>query len=151
MSEEEGAAAFLAVIAGFMAIGCLIGLAIQAFVCWLLSGWLKKIPAEHRKQEPGMVWLLMIPVFQLFWIFMVYPRMAQSFDSYFASKNETAESTQKMAMLYCWLTVGAIVGSFIPLVNILAGLAGLVSFVLLIIVLVKFSGLAKRIPAPAAA
>lgn len=38
-----------------------VNLAIQVFCCWFLSDTLKKIPPSYRSQEPGMVWLLLIP------------------------------------------------------------------------------------------
>jgi len=148
MSDEEAGAAVATAFIIIAGVGCVIGLAIQAFVCWLLSGWLKRVPAEHRKQEPGMVWLLMIPLFPLIWNFWVYPKIAESFDSYFASKSEAAESAGGMARLYCILAACSLPVGFIP---ILGGLFGIGVLVLWIILLVKLHGLSKKLPEPAAA
>src|SRR4051794_2730546 len=73
-------------------IGCgtfLVWAAIQAAICWFLSSCLKILPPEHRRQKPGMVWLLFIPVFNLVWNFFVFPAIADSYRSYFHSIGRT--------------------------------------------------------------
>ena len=146
MANEE------AVAFGFLLIGLGIALVfylvVVGFVCWLLSGWLAKIPPEHRKVEPGKVWLLMIPLFQLVWNFFVFPPMAESFDACFRSKNEPAESALGLAKVFCWVNVGAFVGGLIPCLSIFLGpLGGLATLVLLILVLVKFHALKEKVVA----
>ncbi len=140
-----------------MVMGILVGqlvfyLAVFGFVCWLLQGWIARIPKEHRKVEPGQVWLLLIPLFNLYWNFRVFPPAAESFDSYFKSRNETVESPLQLAKLFCWVSV-ACLAAFIPCLGMIVGpIAGLGSLVLLIVVLVKFSSLKDKIgAAPGAA
>ena len=157
MSDQD-AAAFAAVylVIGLVSLGFFLG--ITALLCWLLSGWLAVVPPEHRKQEPGKVWLLMIPLFNLYWVWQVFPPMALSFDSYFQSKSQPNESVLKMAKLYCWAVLAGFVGGMIPCLNmIIAPIAGLAGLVLLILLLVKFHAMKERIvggggapPAPAA-
>ena len=50
---------------GLMFAGLLILIGIILF----LQSCYNRIPAEHRKMEPAMVWLLLIPIFSLVWIF----------------------------------------------------------------------------------
>jgi hypothetical protein len=146
-NEEAMGKAFAAGVLIFVAGGCFFFLAIHGFVCWLLSGWLKRVPEAHRKQTPGMVWLLMIPLFNLFWNFMVFPKVSESFDSYFKSKGEAVPSTANLAQIFCIVAAASFVVGFIPILGMLSGIGGLAALVLLIILLVKYSDLKNRIPA----
>ena len=68
------------------AIAFLIGMAIYAALLYLVFICFKRIPIEHRQMEPWQVWLLLIPLFNLVWNFFVYPKLAKSFQSYFAAQ-----------------------------------------------------------------
>jgi len=156
----------------WVTIGCgmAVGIAIGAVVCWFLAKWLRRVPEEHRRLTPGSIWLLLVPVFGCFWNFMVYPRIADSFDGFFRSRSEAAPSARGLATAYCW-TVAALVPvsgfqialnpvyrgeapSFPPPLLLglqaIGGLLSLAALVLWILLLVRFHGLQKRIPAPVA-
>ena len=45
----------------------LIPIVINAFICLLLQRCFERIPQQFRQQQPGMVWLLLIPCFSLVW------------------------------------------------------------------------------------
>lgn len=152
MGSEPDMGKVLAVYAVMAVIGLGFFLVVQGFVCWLLSGWVKRIPPEHRKIEPGKVWLLMIPLFHLVWNFFVYPPIALSFDSYFKARGETVESPLKLAKMLCWVAAAGFIGGLIPCLGVIVGpLCGLGALVLLIMVLVKFNDLRNRIGAAPAA
>ena len=145
MRDEEAAViAVIFVIAGAI---LLFALAVQAFICFLTASTLKRIPEQYREQSPGMVWLLMIPCFNLIWNFFVYPKVAASFQNYFNDhddvRGDIGDCGASIAQYYC--IAGAC--SIIPLLNYLAGPAGLV---LLILTLVKFHSLKTLIPEDAA-
>lgn len=143
------------IILGAICVGLLIGLGIQAFICYLLSDALKRLPPEFRKQEPNMVWLLMIPLFSLVWNFFVYPKISESYQAYFAAQNGNIpngnpnlnyqntmiqqDTGQGIGLAYCICCCCGI----IPYLGACIGLAALV---LLIIYLVKLSGLKAQIP-----
>ena len=136
-------AAMAGVMAAFFGVFCcamIVVLAIQAVICYFVAGFFKAIPPEHRKQEPGMVWLLMIPIFGLVWNFFVFPRLSQSFQSYFAAQGRTdvGDCQAQMSLIYCILAACSI----IPYLGALAGLAALV---ILIINLIKYNDLKKQI------
>ena len=146
MRDEEAAVLLIMFVIGGGIL--LVGLAIQAFVCWLVSGSLKRIPEQYCEQTPGMVWLLMIPCFPLIWNFFVYPRVAASFQNYFNDHPDQAQMDvgdcgAQLSQYYCIATVCGL----IPLVG---GLASMAALVLLILTLVKFSELKKQIPEDAA-
>ena len=134
------------ILVGGIFFGCicvfvLIGLAIQAYVCYLLSGCLKRIPPPYRQQEPNMVWLLMIPLVNIVWNFFVYPNLSRSYQAYFAAQGRTdvGDCGAGIGLAYC---ICAAV-SFIPYLGMLTGIAALV---LLIMYLIKAIDLKKQIP-----
>jgi hypothetical protein len=85
--------------------------------------------------EPGMVWLLLIPIFNLVWIFFVYIRLAKSFQNAYAAmgRNDQGDCGEKLALWYC---ISYVVCCLPP-----------VTLVLLIMTLVKFAGLKNGLPA----
>ena len=138
--NNDHAAGLLMGIMGMLCCGGVVYLAIHAFICYLLFNDLKAIPAAHRKQEPNMVWLLMIPVFNLVWNFFVYPKISDSFKSYFDSvgRTDVGDCGKQIGLIYC--IVFAL--SVVPYLNFLTGPAALV---LLILYLVKANELKNKI------
>jgi hypothetical protein len=126
-------------------------LGITGLICYLAGSALKAIPEEHRKMDPAMVWLLMIPCFGVIWNFFVFQRIPASFQSYFASQGRT-DVGDCGKTLGLWYAIICIL-SAVPGVSMIAGPAALV---LLILNLVKYSELKKKVlqiggtpPAPA--
>lgn len=151
-----------------LGIGCvffLMQFAFKIFVCWLLSDALKRLPAEYRKQQPKMVWLLLIPLFDVVWNYFVYPKISESFQAYFAVQNTVPiinpgllgyqnslayrDTGNGLAMAYCicYTLIGFPCLAIFPLLGgcMYFGL-GLACFILLIIYLVKLSALKSQIP-----
>jgi hypothetical protein len=129
---DEAIKAILAVYGIAIVFGLIIGFAILALVCWLVSTPLKAIPEQYREMTPGQVWLLMIPCFPLIWNFFVYQRIPKSFQNYFAATGKT-QFGDCGAQIGLWYAICAAC-SVVPCLNYLAGPA---SLVLLIIMLVK--------------
>ena len=119
-------------------LGVLI--AFNAIPCYFISSSLGKVPAAHRKLEPGLVWLLMIPCFPIVWNFFVFLRVPESFKSHFDAQGRTdvGDCGRSIGLAYAI----CVACSFIPLVNYLTGPA---SLVLLIICLVKFNELKNKL------
>ncbi len=122
---------------GIFAVFLLILIGIILF----LQSCYRAIPQAHRKMEPGLVWLLLIPLFSLVWIFFVYVRLAKSFQGAYAAMGRTDQGDcgEKLALIFCISCVAAC----IPLVNCIAFPAAVI---LLIVVLVKFAGLKNGLP-----
>ncbi len=139
-SSGEDAAA-LAVMLIILFVALLIGLAIAVGICIMLHIIQARVPVEHQKISPGMIWLMLIPLFGLVWNFFVFQRIPDSYQSYFDSVgDESVGDCGKGIGL--WYAICAAC-SIIPCVNYIAGPAALV---LLIIFLVKLFGLRGRIP-----
>ena len=90
-----------------------------------------------------MVWLLMIPCFNLVWAFFVFLRLADSYQAYFQSVGDTevGDCGRNLFLAYCIVLCCTILP--IPCVQPLVGLAALV---LLILSLIKATNLKNRIP-----
>jgi len=73
-----------------MTIVCLtiavVGIIIGVLFLLHLQGLLKAIAPVNRRMEPGMVWLLFIPLFNIVWIFIVVDRIAQSIGAEYTSR-----------------------------------------------------------------
>jgi len=141
ISNEE----FAAIAAALGATCCMvIGiLAIfAAIIFFFLYKPLSKVPQVHREMEPGMVFLLFIPLFGIFWLFMVAQRVPASFKSYFDSIGDESHEDCGKNMGMGWAICSAV--SLIPYIGFLASLVGIV---FMIIFLVKINGMAKQIDA----
>jgi hypothetical protein len=109
--------------------------AILAFVV------LNRIPPQFRRQEPGLAFLLLIPLFASVWNFFVHPKIAESLKAYFDAQGSHAHGDcgRSLALAFCICSVG----SFVPLLGLAAGPAALV---LLILFYVKTFELSALIP-----
>lgn len=88
-----------------------------------------------------MVWLLLIPCFNLVWNFFVYPKLADSYKAYFDSvgRPEVGDCGKGIGLAYCI----CVACSIVPYIGVLPALAALV---LWIIFLVKAKELRDMIP-----
>lgn len=121
-------------------IGLVIGLAILGLICYLLYTLQQAVPPEHRRIQPGQIWLLLIPLFNLFWIFIVFLRIPESYQSAFAARGmpHLGATEKSIGLAYAICAVCSI----IPCLGLFAALA---SLVLLIIFLVKMFGLKSQL------
>lgn len=118
-----------------------IALAISALICFLVYRLFDAIPAQHRTMEPGMVWLLMIPLFNLFWNFKVFLGLADSFANAFEAAGQPLTESQSGRTMGLWYSI-LVLCSIIPCLGSLTTLVGLV---LLILILVKGHELKNRL------
>jgi hypothetical protein len=137
MGNDEATTAAVVIALG---ITLAISLAINLLICWLVYRANEALPAEHRKTESWQAFLLLIPLFNLIWNFVLLARVSGGMQSYFQSKNDASVGDCGAAM-GLWYSICSIV-AFIPFVQCVAGPAALV---LLILYLVKISGLRTRV------
>ena len=127
------------VFAGLFSLLVLFGVGILFLVT--LNGALKKCSPAARTMQPGMVWLLLIPVFSLVWSFLVVTAVARSLANEFRSRNLPLDEAEPgksigIAMSVCQLC------SIIPFVNFIAAPA---SLILWIVYWIKISGYSKQL------
>ena len=135
------------IIAIAVVIGLLVGTAISAVLCYFISSWLKEVPEEDRAMTPGQVWLLLIPLFNFYWMFRVYMLdIPKSFKNYFDRQGDkqVGDCGQNLGLWLCICTFGG----FIPLLGSLVSIAGLVLYVLWLVKIhqLKNKIIADRLP-----
>ena len=140
LSGDE--AALIAGLIMFIVITLAISFAILIVICALLHSALARVPREHRTMEPGLVWLLLIPLFSLIWNFFVFLRIPESYKNYFTAQGRTDVGDCGRGVGLGYAICGAL--AIVPCVNYLAAP---VAVVLLIIFLVKVFGLKGQISA----
>jgi len=127
---------------GIIMLSIVIGLAIAAVVCFFLYKLYKAVPEEHRQLSPGLVWLLMIPLFNVVWNFFVFPKLSRSYQTWFESRGDTSAGTCNSGLAWAYaVLVACTLLAFIPCIGWLVPLAALV---VLIIYLVKMFDLKNR-------
>ena len=143
MMEDIGPWVFVAIFGGLF----LFILAINAAVCLFLSSCFKRIPEEHRKLRPGLIWLLMIPCFNIVWNFFVYPALSESYTAAFESQgsNPHGDCGRTLALVYCILVAVATALSVIPCMSIMSCIISPAALIIWILVLVKAGSLKSQI------
>ena len=143
LAQESPSEELVALGVILFAIGVilLVTLLVYLIVAFLLYTCLARVPQEYRKMEPGLVFLLIIPLFNIIWNFFVFLRIPESYQAYFASQGRTdvGDCGRSIGL---WLSI-CVACSIVPCVNYISGPA---SLVLLIIFLVKIFGLKSQIP-----
>jgi hypothetical protein len=109
------------------------------FYTLTLQRALSRCAPESRAMEPALVWLLYIPVFNLIWNFIVVSRISTSLQSEFQRRGITGLDTGRELGLA--MSILACLG-LIPIVGVLAALAGIVCWILY---WVKIAGLSGKL------
>ncbi len=99
-----------------------------------LQNTLKEVRVENRKMKPGQVWLLLIPLFSIYWLFEVVNKIADSLKAEFTSRNievDEERPSYRIGIIY------AIIGAVAPFLNMVSRLmqfpaleSGIISLVL---------------------
>jgi ACS family hexuronate transporter-like MFS transporter len=138
MSSEMATVIFSSVL-----VGVLLGLAIQVLFLLALQRALERCAPQNRTLSPGLVWLSMIPLFNIVWQFILINRIASSLRREFDTR-QTAQPGQRedygygVGLAMCILSLASI----IPLAGIVCGLAG---FVCWIVYWVKIAGYSRTL------
>jgi hypothetical protein len=127
---------FSGIVAG---LGFLAWLAVSIFYILTLQKALNRCSPENRQMAPGMVWLLLIPIFNVIWNFFVVLKIAASLGAEFAKRGITSEPApgKNIGLAFAILSVL----SWVPFV-------GIAAFVCWIIYWVKINGFASQLTAP---
>lgn len=119
-----------------MAVAFIIGLAIGVFICYQLYLTADRLPAANRKLAPASVFLLLVPLLNLFWLFFVVLKLSEGYQQYFAAKSRSDVGDCGQGVGLGWAV--AAIATMLPIVHVLAALAALV---LMVVYLVKMSQL----------
>ena len=98
------------------------------FYILTLRNALWKCAPESRTMRPGQLWLLLIPLFNLGWHFVVVQNMAESLRNEFVRRsfpNANPEQGQSLGLAMCIL----LACSLIPLFGLLLAFAGFICWI----------------------
>jgi hypothetical protein len=117
------------------------------FYLLTLQRALQRCAEQCRTTSPGSVWLMLIPLFNFVYSFILVGHMASSLRNEFVRRSipdVDAEPGKSVGIAMCVLNVASI----IPIVGVFAGIAG---FVCWIIYWVRISNYSNRIAIPSPA
>src|SRR5579872_6112282 len=103
------------VLGGFFSLFLLIP---AIFYILTLQGALQKCSEASRTMQPGMVWLLLVPLFNLIWHFFVVTAMASSLGSEFKRRGMLAPETEPGKSIGLAMCICGVCG-VIPLLNLI--------------------------------
>jgi hypothetical protein len=134
------------IVAGIFALLVLAGfLVIAIFYLQTLSNALRKCSMMSRTMQPGMVWLLLVPFFNIIWQFFVVLALAQSLGNESRARNILSvepEPGKSIGIAMCICSVCGI----IPILGILAALANLVLWIIYWSKIAEFSRMLDQAP-----
>jgi hypothetical protein len=134
--------------AGFLLIG-LVAFAIllipTIFYLLTLQKAFNRCSPENRAMNPVLVWLMLIPLFNMIWHFMIVLNMSKSLAAEFQKRGLTEEPKpgQNLGLAMCILFCTGI----IPVLGMIGSVGALVCWILY---WVKIAGYSKKLEAPAA-
>ncbi|MCO5050967.1 MAG: hypothetical protein M9920_01520 [Verrucomicrobiae bacterium] len=132
-----------------VAVGGMIGLIIflipLIFYLLTLQKTLNRCSPESRAMQPGLVWLLLIPLFGLVWHFFIVLNMTKTLETEFRKRGLHIEAApgKTLGLVMCILACCSI----IPLLGFLCSLGALVCWILY---WVKIAGYSKQLPSSSA-
>lgn len=108
-------------------IGLAIGITIMVFYLKNLSDLLKQIKPGNRLVEPNNVWLMFIPLFNLIYPFILYPKICDSTKAEYMSRGLPAEGDFSRGIGITMPILG--LASMIPILGSIASLGNIVLFI----------------------
>ena len=159
MNQDAAAAAAVALL-GILCLILIVAIVIAIFYLLTLQKALSRVSPRNRLMEPGMVWLSLIPLFNIIWAFFIATRIPDSLRNEFRDRGQDAGSdyAKRIGLTNAILGVVSIpLNAFSrlfknePGLGIILGLImmilGLVSLVLFIIFWVRIAGYSKELAA----
>lgn len=142
-ARDEVAVGLVAFIFFMIFVAFVVALVMYLIVCTLLFLGYNPLPEKYKQMPAWQVFLLLIPLFNLFWNFRVFTAIPDSYRAYFESQGRTDQGD-------CGRSIGMFVAvsvilSMIPCLNYIASWAALV---LIIVFLVKLFNMKSLINSP---
>lgn len=135
--QIDGAALAVGIV--FYLVIFAVAIAVQIAICYVLYRAASAIPEQQREASPGQAFFLLIPLFNIYWLFVYPKKLSISFQRVLSAGGQSTDDCgEKTGLWWAICTIASIV----PCVGIIAGLAGLV---LMIMYLVKVSECRTRV------
>lgn len=127
------------IVSGIVALFVFAGfIVVTIFYILTLSRALSKCSAAARTIQPGMLWLLLIPFFNLIWNFFVVLGMAKSLGNEFRIRGTQAAEAEPGKSIGIAMAICAVC-AVIPIVGIVAGLGYFVVWIIYWVKIAEFS------------
>ncbi|RPJ82434.1 MAG: hypothetical protein EHM13_08930 [Acidobacteria bacterium] len=123
----------------------ILGVAIGVFISYLLYDAERRLPQPYQLISPPLIFLLVVPLFNLAWIFFVVLKVSQSFQKYFAAEGRTGVGDCGQGLGLGWAITA--VCSLLPGIGVLSALASLVLMVLYLMKITQLKGMVTAGPA----
>ena len=136
--DDDGFVMFLIILFAILAVSVVISIVIGVFYCLTLSKALSRCAPQNRAMSPGLVWLYLIPLFNLVWHFFIVINMAKSLHAEFLYRGIVEEPNpgQGVGLATCILNCLSV----IPYVNYVTGIASLICWIIYWVKIAGFSG-----------
>lgn len=143
MDDTEVGWGIWAAILGVIGVMIVVSIVIGIFYCLTLQKALNRCAPQNRAMSPGLVWLYLIPLFNLIWHFFIVINMAKSLHAEFVYRGMAEEPNpgQGIGLAACILNVA----SNVPYIGFLAGIGFLVCWIMY---WVKIAGYSAKIELP---
>lgn len=125
----------------------LISILVAVLFLLSLQKCLGRISPHNREMSPGLVWLNLIPIFNLFWLFYTIIKIAASVRKEGTERGvDVGDGGKGVGLGYAICSLLA----FIPYIGILLGLVGLVLWIVYWVKISGYSATFERQVAPVA-
>ena len=95
-NEDAFAAGMIVMVVLTLGFWCLIN--------WLIFDAAKAAAPEHRTMKPGLVWLMLIPLFNVFWQFKALPAVSNSLKATLDAKGQAGgDAGRLVGLLFAWI------------------------------------------------
>jgi hypothetical protein len=138
----DSESAIVGVLGFFMLLIAVIGIGIMVLFILTLRKALGKCAPQNRTTSPDSAWLLLIPLFNIVWGFILYPHISESLEREFRQRNLPIEPQPARSLGLALAILQAC--CLIPFVNMLAGIGALICFIMY---WVKISGYSSQLGA----
>lgn len=123
-----------------------IGLVLLPSIFFLLTlqKALTRCAPESRTMAPGQVWLMLIPLFNIVWQFILVSRVASSLGNEFRRRNIPAEAEpgKSLGLAFAILALTSI----IPVLGVLTGIAAFVCWIVYWVKIANYSAQLMLMP-----
>jgi len=127
----EVAGTMFATLLAFLCVILTVVFVINVIVCFLLYKPLSKLPESFRPFNPGLVFLMLIPIANFVMPFMISISFTDGFKNYFESIGDQSNGDCGKTIGLVWAIAG--VCSIIPIVNYLAPLVALICMIIFVV------------------
>jgi hypothetical protein len=128
-------------------VACLVAIIPAVLYLRSLQRTLERCSPESRTVSPGKVWLLLVPLFNLVWQFLLVNHIAMSLHNEFVRRNVPCSDPAPGKTLGLALAILSVV-SLIPFVGLVTSVAG---FICWILYWVKIADYSRALDGPALA